>query len=560
MKERLIMVKTLITQTSEEIPTTLVKKEGAKGSKDAAKSPFAVLMSIVSKSQKKTNDVLDEKEALPSTTINLSPSLVVNVPSLQAKSQVAQTKLSTNISTIAAVTEFKATLMSPKEKEKESTGKSKNGADLAALLSKASDSGLNITKVQWTTTSPQEGASSTLSLAPQPKIKLDDATAKLNTMTATPSAEIKVIKPSNELLTSLLQQPSKSGEQKVTHKETNAKEKEHTLHEKKSVALNDEKTKAEGSNSSQHGSIKTTPDEQQPVVAAPTAQLTQDTTIVMAQNTLSIQQNKTTTKSETPNVKSVDELKHSKESSLQSAQGISTSSVAPKEEKSSSEHHQQKDHHTKQDAPQQPQTQQQNVSPLQNLLAMTQTTSAPTTESNSIQSTSAHHEIQPKQTQTTSHMLEKPETTVAGNSSSSELSGKIVKARETLSTFSTNLSDALSEYKAPMTKLSLSMNPDNLGPVEVTLTQRGNAMQVTVSSPSQALFFMASNAADLKSTLAQTFGDVSMSFNFSQGNSQQQEQNKKHQGWETYQQTLQDNNQNDDAIVDTIEITLPRYF
>ena len=104
------------------------------------------------------------------------------------------------------------------------------------------------------------------------------------------------------------------------------------------------------------------------------------------------------------------------------------------------------------------------------------------------------------------------------------------------------------------------MNPDNLGPVEVTLTQRGNAMQITVSSPSQALFFMASNATDLKNTLSQTFGDVSMNFNFSQGNSQQQEQNKKNQGWETYQQTLQENNQNDDAIVESVEITLPRYF
>jgi hypothetical protein len=150
-----VMVKTLTTQTTDEVPVSLLKKGDTTDKKDASKSPFAVLMSIVSKSQKKTNEILEEKEVpQTSATINLSPSLVANVPSLQAKSQVAQTKLSTNISTLVAVTEFKASLTSPKEKEKETSHKSKTGVDLSALLSKASDKGLNITKVEWSSTPP----------------------------------------------------------------------------------------------------------------------------------------------------------------------------------------------------------------------------------------------------------------------------------------------------------------------------------------------------------------------------------------------------------------------
>ncbi|EHA0517538.1 flagellar hook-length control protein FliK, partial [Campylobacter coli] len=55
---------------------------------------------------------------------------------------------------------------------------------------------------------------------------------------------------------------------------------------------------------------------------------------------------------------------------------------------------------------------------------------------------------------------------------------KNITPKETLQHFSQDLKAAMEQYKAPITKLSITLNPHNLGEVEVTLVQRGNNLHI----------------------------------------------------------------------------------
>lgn len=59
---------------------------------------------------------------------------------------------------------------------------------------------------------------------------------------------------------------------------------------------------------------------------------------------------------------------------------------------------------------------------------------------------------------------------------------KNITPKETLQHFSQDLKAAMEQYKAPITKLSITLNPHNLGEVEVTLVQRGNNLHINFGS------------------------------------------------------------------------------
>ncbi|MGI7959886.1 flagellar hook-length control protein FliK, partial [Campylobacter coli] len=63
---------------------------------------------------------------------------------------------------------------------------------------------------------------------------------------------------------------------------------------------------------------------------------------------------------------------------------------------------------------------------------------------------------------------------------------KNITPKETLQHFSQDLKAAMEQYKAPITKLSITLNPHNLGEVEVTLVQRGNNLHINFNSNTNA--------------------------------------------------------------------------
>ncbi len=86
--------------------------------------------------------------------------------------------------------------------------------------------------------------------------------------------------------------------------------------------------------------------------------------------------------------------------------------------------------------------------------------------------------------------------------------------------FSDKLREALQNYRPPITKLSLELNPENLGSVELTITKRGDNISVQISSNPNALQLFMQNAQEFKNSLSNLgLNDVNLEFKDSGGNS-----------------------------------------
>ncbi|WP_162983052.1 flagellar hook-length control protein FliK [Helicobacter mehlei] len=106
--------------------------------------------------------------------------------------------------------------------------------------------------------------------------------------------------------------------------------------------------------------------------------------------------------------------------------------------------------------------------------------------------------------------------------------------KETLKNFATTLRQELLDFKPPITKLSMELNPDKLGKVDVVIQQVGKNIQVSVASSAPVSALLSSYQNELRQNLAQMgFSDVNLSFSshgggqgggFQQGAQQQQQQ------------------------------------
>lgn len=85
--------------------------------------------------------------------------------------------------------------------------------------------------------------------------------------------------------------------------------------------------------------------------------------------------------------------------------------------------------------------------------------------------------------------------------------------------FSDKLRDALQNYKPPITKISLELNPENLGSVELTITKMGDKVNIQIGSNQTALQLFMQNAQEFKIQLNNVgFNEVTMDFKDTSGN------------------------------------------
>ncbi|HEF6094002.1 TPA: flagellar hook-length control protein FliK, partial [Campylobacter jejuni] len=99
-----------------------------------------------------------------------------------------------------------------------------------------------------------------------------------------------------------------------------------------------------------------------------------------------------------------------------------------------------------------------------------------------------------------------------------------ITPKETLQHFSQDLKEAVDQYKAPITKLSITLNPNNLGEVEVTLIQRGNNLHINFNSNTNAMNLFIQNQAEFKNSLV-NMGFTGLEMNFSDQGKREQNQN-----------------------------------
>ena len=110
----------------------------------------------------------------------------------------------------------------------------------------------------------------------------------------------------------------------------------------------------------------------------------------------------------------------------------------------------------------------------------------------------------------------------------SELKGKQFLAKQVIKNFTQNLDEVIKNYKPPISKVDIELNPKNLGKVEVTIIQRGNNIQVNMNSDQSNIALFQTNQAEFKQALSNIgFSNIDMSFNSNQEKEKKQNQAKK---------------------------------
>ncbi|EAH8610130.1 flagellar hook-length control protein FliK [Campylobacter jejuni] len=132
-----------------------------------------------------------------------------------------------------------------------------------------------------------------------------------------------------------------------------------------------------------------------------------------------------------------------------------------------------------------------------------------------------------------------------------------INPKETLQYFSQDLKEAVDQYKAPITKLSITLNPNNLGEVEVTLIQRGNNLHINFNSNANAMNLFIQNQAEFKNSLV-NMGFTGLEMNFSDQGKREQNQNQgKNRSGYGFKDALDGKNESEKV---NLELVLAKYF
>ncbi|HEA6929407.1 TPA: flagellar hook-length control protein FliK [Campylobacter lari] len=140
--------------------------------------------------------------------------------------------------------------------------------------------------------------------------------------------------------------------------------------------------------------------------------------------------------------------------------------------------------------------------------------------------------------------------------SSNFVKNQNIPIKETFNDFAQEFKDKLESYKAPITRFSITLNPHNLGEVEVTLVQRGSNLNISFNSNQNTLNLFIQHQAEFKNALVNMgFTNLEMNFN----NQEKKEQNN--------QQKQKNNNKEDKVNFEkeiqekpSLEMVLAKYF
>lgn len=127
--------------------------------------------------------------------------------------------------------------------------------------------------------------------------------------------------------------------------------------------------------------------------------------------------------------------------------------------------------------------------------------------------------------------------------------------RETFDNFSSNLKEQVAAYKSPFMRFNITLNPLNLGEVEITMVNRGNNLHINFNSNTQTMNLFLQNQAEFKNSLV-NMGFTELEMNFSDQN-----QPKKEQGQKSYKGSKfnADDAEQGEPVAPRLELVVPRY-
>ncbi|ANE35125.1 flagellar hook-length control protein [Campylobacter iguaniorum] len=132
------------------------------------------------------------------------------------------------------------------------------------------------------------------------------------------------------------------------------------------------------------------------------------------------------------------------------------------------------------------------------------------------------------------------------------------QVKQTFESFASNLQEKISEYKPPITRFHMTLNPSNLGEVEVTLINRGNNLHINFNSNNQTMQLFLQNQAEFKNSLVNMgFTELEMNFSDQNGSNKEQNGNTKFKNYNAdFEDTL--NGGEEENVV--LEVVIPKYF
>lgn len=127
--------------------------------------------------------------------------------------------------------------------------------------------------------------------------------------------------------------------------------------------------------------------------------------------------------------------------------------------------------------------------------------------------------------------------------------------KETFRNFAQDFKEQMQAYKPPITRFNITLNPSNLGEVEVTLIQRGQNLHINFNTNTSTMNLFIQNQAEFKNSLV-NMGFTGLEMNFSdQGKKDRQQQGKNRSGYGFKEEFENINPQNT-----ALEFVLAKYF
>lgn len=137
--------------------------------------------------------------------------------------------------------------------------------------------------------------------------------------------------------------------------------------------------------------------------------------------------------------------------------------------------------------------------------------------------------------------------------SRSELKNEL-NVKETFTRFAQDFKEQMQNYKSPITRFNITLNPSNLGEVEVTLIQRGSNLHINFNSTTSTMNLFIQNQAEFKNSLV-NMGFTGLEMNFSDQSKKDRQQQGKNRSGYGFKDEFNVNENNSG-----LEIILAKYF
>lgn len=144
-----------------------------------------------------------------------------------------------------------------------------------------------------------------------------------------------------------------------------------------------------------------------------------------------------------------------------------------------------------------------------------------------------------------------------------ELDVKINEAKQMVKYLSADIKQVIEEYKPPVSRIKVQLNPQSLGEIELSITQRGKNLFINLSSNNSAINILHSNLNELKTQLNNN-GINNATFNFSSTTSDSaggffQNQKEQHKKASKEYRYFSNDEQENQEVLDSLEIVVPKY-